>query len=144
MLIIQIALGIVLAVILLAFLPQIFTLTIWAVIAAIAIAAVGAILYFFTAEPAAFLLIVVLPIAAFYIYKKSSDDSRRLYVALLKWLPIAAIVVGLLALYFIGNEPLALVLLAALGVGGTILYFDFSKNSKENEKNRRKRLGYDD
>lgn len=46
MLILQIALGIVLAVILLAFLPQILSIGIWLVVAIAAVAVVGAAIYF--------------------------------------------------------------------------------------------------
>ncbi len=144
MLIVQIALGIVLAVVLLAFLPQIFSISIWLALAAITIAVIGAIIYFFTQEPIVVLLLVGIPIGAFFVYKVLSTEARKRFRLILTLLPIIALLYGLLALFFYSQEPLALIVLLVIIGGGYWLYRDTSKNDKAEAENRRKMLGYKD
>ena len=144
MLIIQIALGVVLALILLAFLPQILSISIWVALVAVAIGVIGAIIYFFTQEPILFVLIVGAPIGALFVYKIYSTESQKRFRLVLSLLPIAAIIYGLIALFFFSGEPLALVIVVVIGTCGYWLYRDTSLNDKEEEKSRRRMLGYDD
>ena len=144
MLIVQIALGIVLAVVLLAFLPQIFSISIWLALAAITIAVIGAIIYFFTQEPIVVLLLVGITIGAFFVYKVLSTEARKRFRLILTLLPIIALLYGLLALFFYSQEPLALIVILVIIGGGYWLYRDTSKNDKAEAENRRKMLGYKD
>jgi hypothetical protein len=144
MLIIQIALGIVLAVILLAFLPQILSISIWVALAAVGIGVIGAVIYFFTQEPIVFLLIVGVPIGALFVYKIYSAEAQKRFRLALSLLPIATIICGLIALFFFSGEPLALVIVVVIVACGYWLYRDTSINDKVEEKSRRRMLGYDD
>ena len=144
MLIVQIALGIVLAVVLLAFLPQIFSISIWLALAAITIAVIGAIIYYFTQEPIVVLLLVGITIGAFFVYKVLSTEARKRFPLILTLLPIIALLYGLLALFFYSQEPLALIVILVIIGGGYWLYRDTSKNDKAEAENRRKMLGYKD
>jgi hypothetical protein len=144
MLIIQIALGIVLAVILLAFLPQILSISIWVALAAVGIGVIGAVIYFFTQEPIVFLLIVGVPIGALFAYKIYSAEAQQRFRLALSLLPITTIICGLIVLFFFSGEPLALVVVIVIFSCGYLLYRDTSINDKAAEKNRRKMLGYDD
>ena len=144
MLIVQIALGIVLAAVLLAFLPQIFSISIWLALAAIAIVVIGAIIYFLTQEPIVVLLLVGIPIGAFFVFKVLSTEARKRFRLILSLLPIAARLYGLLALCLYSQEPLALIVLLVIIGGGYWLYRDTSKNDKAEAEKRRKMLGYKD
>lgn len=144
MLIVQIALGIVLAVVLLVFLPQIFSISIWVALAAVAIAVIGTIIYFFTQEPIVVLLLVGIPIGAFFVNKVLSTEARKRFRLILSLLPIAALLYGLLALFFYSQEPLALIVALVIIGGGYWLYRDTSKDDKAEAENRRKMLGYKD
>jgi di/tricarboxylate transporter len=92
MLIIEIALGIVLAVVVLMFLPQIFSIGIWAAVVALVLALVAGV-----------------------IFLASEYRVVALVIAI-------AIVIG--AIFFVGGE--------------------YSKGDFDEEKKRRKNLGYDD
>lgn len=143
MLIVQIALGIVLAVVLIAFLPQIFSISIWLALAAISIGVIGAIIYFFTQEPIIVLLIIGIPIALFIVNKVLSTEARKRFKLILFLLPIAALLYGLLALFFHSQEPLPLIVLLIIIGGGYWLHRTTSVD-KEEMKRRRRMLGYDD
>ena len=144
MLIVQIALGIVLAVVLLAFLPQIFSISIWLALAAVAIGVIGTIMYFFTQEPIVFLVLVGIPAGAFFVYKILSTDAKKRFRLILLLSPVAALIYGLLALFYYTNEPLALIVLIVIISLGYWLYRDTSTNDKAAMKKQRKMLGYDD
>ncbi len=74
MLIIQIALGIVLAVILLAFLPQIFSIGVWLAIAALVVAAVGVAIYLLV-EYFEFIVAILVFVIVVALISRSSDNS---------------------------------------------------------------------
>ncbi len=81
MLIVQIALGIVLGVILLAFLPQIFSISVWLLVIALGVAAAGAALYFMFEYFEYIVAIFVLFIAIALLVRKSNnvnlDDEKK-------------------------------------------------------------------
>lgn len=77
MLIVQIALGIVLAVVLLAFLPQIFSITIWVALAVLVIAAVGIGIYFLTSEPVVIVVLAVIAVCGYLVRKDSTSSGEK-------------------------------------------------------------------
>lgn len=143
MLILQIALGIVLAVVLLAYLPQIFSISIWLALAAIGIGVIGSLIYFFSQEPIIVLLIVGIPMGAFIVYKILSTEARKRLRLILFLLPLAALLYGLLALFYYSQEPLPLIILIVI-IGGGYWLIKSTSIDKEEMKKRRKMLGYKD
>ena len=77
MLIVQIALGIVLAVVLLAFLPQIFSISIWVALAAVVFGLIAVVFIFFLDNPIYLALLVALAIGGYVIYKIDAKDGNE-------------------------------------------------------------------
>ena len=58
--------------------------------------------------------------------------------------PVLALIYGLLALFYVSKEPLALIVPIVIIAIGYWLYRDTSTNDKEEMKKQRRMLGYDD
>lgn len=77
MLIVQIALGIVLAVVLLAFLPQIFSISIWVALAAVAFGLVAVGFLFFLDNPVLVGLLIAISIGGYFIIKTDAEGGNE-------------------------------------------------------------------
>jgi hypothetical protein len=152
MLIIQIALGIVLAVLLLLFLPQILTLTIWVIVASIVAVALSIGLYFLTEKPVVFLLLVVAPISAYYLNKNLTENLIKQYIKALDFILIIIFLSGITFLLLYSPDPSVLLLLLVIAmvtlltlkaIGKFISRVD-DKKINRTARNHRKLLGYDD
>lgn len=123
--IIEIALGIVLAVIILANLELIFSAAIWLAIAAVVLGVGGAVIYWFSKHPEDVMALLFLAGAVYLLWLTRDVDLKGLFREVL---------------YRLGR------------FAGRIMSFrwfmPFMKNlftsTKSREKNRRKNLGYDD
>ena len=77
MLVVEIALGIVLAVALLAFLPTIFSVSIWIVVGSIIIGLIAVAVYYVFENPIASLLWAVFAVAAYFIFRADSEGGAE-------------------------------------------------------------------
>jgi hypothetical protein len=77
MLIVQIALGIVLAVLVLAFLPQLLSISIWLGLAALVLGLIAVAFFFFLDNPIIVVLLVAFAVVGYFVIKMDSKDGNE-------------------------------------------------------------------